>query len=85
MFASHIYAFHQALTPNDGPKPSVEEFLRDWTPGDIHRVVYDRSDTDLPVAMPLPLTDLFREGLSPWEECAGLASPIPTGSSFGAR
>ena len=29
------------------------------------------------VAMPLPLTDLFRDGLSPWEDCAELAARDP--------
>jgi uncharacterized protein len=34
------------------------------------------------VAMPLPLTDLFRDGLSPWEECAELASRNPDRTLF---
>jgi hypothetical protein len=29
-------------------------------------LVFDKSDTDMLVAMPLPLTDLFHDGLSPW-------------------
>jgi uncharacterized protein len=32
--------------------------------------------------MPLPLTDLFRDGLSPWEECAELASRRPDRTVF---
>jgi uncharacterized protein len=34
------------------------------------------------VAMPLPLTDLFRDGLSPWEECAELAARRPDRTVF---
>jgi len=32
--------------------------------------------------MPLPLTDLFRDGLSPWEECAELARLHPDRTVF---
>ncbi|HEY7010030.1 MAG TPA: amidohydrolase family protein, partial [Jatrophihabitantaceae bacterium] len=77
MFSNHLYAFHGALTPDSEPKLSAEEFLKDWTPADIHAMVYDESDTDMLVAMPLPLTDLYRDGLSPWEECAELAQRDP--------
>ena len=73
MFNNHLYAFHNALTPDDQPKLPSEEFLREWTPSDIRKMVYEESDTDMLVAMPLPLTDLFRDGLSPWESCADLA------------
>jgi predicted TIM-barrel fold metal-dependent hydrolase len=45
-------------------------------------MVYDESDTDMLVAMPLPLTDLFRDGLSPWETCAELASRDPDRTVF---
>ena len=77
MFNNHLYAFHNALTPDDQPKLPSEEFLREWTPSDIRKMVYEESDTDMLVAMPLPLTDLFRDGLSPWESCADLASRDP--------
>ena len=77
MFSNHLYAFHATLTPDSEPKLSAQEFLRDWTPADIHHMAYDESDTDMLVAMPLPLTDLYRDGLSPWEECAELASRDP--------
>jgi hypothetical protein len=40
-------------------------------------MVYEESDTDMLVAMPLPLTDLHSDGLSPWEECAELAAQDP--------
>jgi len=59
--------------------------LRQWTPSDIREMVYEQSDTDMLVAMPLPLTDLFRDGLSPWEACADLASRDPSGPCSGAR
>ena len=74
MFSNHLYAFHSALTPDDRPKLPPEEFLHDWTVDEIRHMVYDESDTDMLVAMPLPLTDLYRDGLSPWEDCADLAS-----------
>jgi predicted TIM-barrel fold metal-dependent hydrolase len=74
MFAQHLYAFHATLTPPGEPVMSQEEFLREWTPADLQQMVFDESDTDMLVAMPLPLTDLFRDGLSPWESCAELAS-----------
>ena len=77
MFRQHLYAFHQVLTPDTEPKLSAEQYLKDWTPADIHDMVFDHSDTDMLVAMPLPLTDLFRDGLSPWEDCAELASRDP--------
>jgi predicted TIM-barrel fold metal-dependent hydrolase len=82
LFAQHIYGFHAALTPDDQPKLSPEEFLRQWTVDEIRRMVYDESDTDMLVAMPLPLTDLFKDGLSPWEECAELASRDPDRTVF---
>ena len=36
MFSNHLYAFHSALTPDSETKLSAEEFLKDWTPADIH-------------------------------------------------
>ena len=60
----------------------AEEFLRQWTVDDINEMVYDNSSTDMLCAMPLPLTDLFRDGLSPWEECAELASRNPDRTMF---
>ena len=35
MFNNHLYAFHNALTPDDQPKLPSEEFLREWTPSDL--------------------------------------------------
>jgi uncharacterized protein len=82
MFNNHLYAFHQALTPANQTHLAAEEFLRQWTVSDIDRMVFDESDTDMLVAMPLPLTDLFRDGLSPWEECAELAARRPDRTIF---
>jgi len=81
MFSNHLYAFHSARTPDNRPKLPPDEFLHDWTPDEIRHMVYDESDTDMLVAMPLPLTDLYRDGLSPWEDCADLASRDPDRST----
>src|SRR5215218_2832064 len=43
----------------------AEEYLKEWSTEEISRMVFDESDTDMLVAMPLPLTDLFHDGLSP--------------------
>lgn len=77
MFRQHLYAFHNVLTPESEPKLPAEEFLKEWSTGEIDRMVFEGSDTDMLVAMPLPLTDLFRDGLSPWKRCAELARENP--------
>jgi predicted TIM-barrel fold metal-dependent hydrolase len=82
MFINHLYAFHNALTPEGQPLMAADEFLRQWTVDDIDEMVYRHSTTDMLCAMPLPLTDLFRDGLSPWEECAELASRRPDRTVF---
>jgi len=82
MFINHLYAFHNALTPEGQPLMAADEFLRQWTVDDIDEMVYRHSSTDMLCAMPLPLTDLFRDGLSPWEECAELASRRPDRTVF---
>jgi predicted TIM-barrel fold metal-dependent hydrolase len=82
MFNQHLYAFHQALTPDDLPKLGPDEFLRQWTVDEIDHMVYEESATDMLCAMPLPLTDLFKDGLSPWEECAELARRNPDRTVF---
>jgi uncharacterized protein len=82
MFNQHLYAFHQALTPASEPKLSAEQFLRKWEPDEISRMVFEESDTDMLVAMPLPLTDLFRDGLSPWQRCVELARQNPERTVF---
>lgn len=82
MFSNHLYAFHRALTPPDEPVLSADEFLKRWDIEEIRKMVYSKSSTDMLVAMPLPLTDLFRDGLSPWEECARLAALDPDRTIF---
>ena len=82
MFNNHIYAFHATLTPEGQPVLPPEEFLRQWTVDDINEMVYGNSSTDMLCAMPLPLTDLFKDGLSPWEECAELARRNPDRTVF---
>ena len=82
MFINHLYAFHATLTPEGQPVMPAEEFLRQWTVEDIDEMVYGNSSTDMLCAMPLPLTDLFRDGLSPWEECAELANRRPDRTVF---
>jgi uncharacterized protein len=82
MFINHLYAFHNVLTPEGEPLMPAEEFLRQWTVEDINEMVYENSSTDMLCAMPLPLTDLFRDGLSPWEECAELARRNPDRTVF---
>jgi predicted TIM-barrel fold metal-dependent hydrolase len=82
MFINHLYAFHATLTPEGEPVMPAEEFLRQWTVDDIDEMVYRNSSTDMLCAMPLPLTDLFRDGLSPWEECAELARRNPERTMF---
>jgi predicted TIM-barrel fold metal-dependent hydrolase len=82
MFINHLYAFHATLTPEGRPVMAADDFLRQWTVDEIDEMVYDQSSTDLLCAMPLPLTDLFRDGLSPWEECAELASRRPDRTVF---
>ncbi|MDP8978200.1 MAG: amidohydrolase family protein [Actinomycetota bacterium] len=81
-FIDHLYAFHAALTPAGQTVLSADDYMRQWTREEIHRMVFDESDTDMLIAQPLPLTDLFKDGLSPWEECAELASADPERTIF---
>jgi predicted TIM-barrel fold metal-dependent hydrolase len=82
LFRQHLYAFHNVLTPESEPKLSAEEFLKEWSTQEISRMVFDESDTDMLVAMPLPLTDLFHDGLSPWQRCADLRDENPERTVF---
>ena len=82
MFSNHLYAFHKVLTPPGEPVLSEDEFLKRWDIEEIRQMVYSKSSTDMLVAMPLPLTDLFRDGGSPWEECARLAALDPDRTVF---
>ena len=82
LFRQHLYAFHNVLTPEDKPKLPADEFLKEWSTREISRMVFDESDTDILVAMPLPLTDLFDDGLSPWERCVELRDENPDRTVF---
>ncbi len=62
LFNNHLYVFRQVLTPESEPKLSEEEFLKEWGTDEISRMVFEESDTDMLVTMPLPLTDLFPDG-----------------------
>jgi predicted TIM-barrel fold metal-dependent hydrolase len=59
-----------------------ESFLRNWRPEEIDEMVFGQSDTDMLVAMPLPLTDLYQDGLSAWERCTELARLRPERTVF---
>ena len=86
MFANHLYAFHAALTPDDRDRPDRRRVPQGVDAvDDIRQMVYDESDTDMLVAMPLPLTDLFRDGLSPWETARSSPRATPTAPCSGAR
>jgi hypothetical protein len=82
MFSNHLYAFHATLTPDSETVMAADAFLHKWSIDEIRDMVYEQSDTDLLVAMPLPLTDLYKDGLSPWEECARLAQLDPDRTVF---
>ena len=73
MFNEHLYAFHQLLTRAGEPILNREQFMREWSVDEIYDMIIDDSDTDMIVAQPLPLTDLFHDGLSSWEKCAQMA------------
>ena len=82
MFIDHLYAFHQVLTPPGERVLGPEEFLREWSIDEIARMVFEESGTDMIVAQPLPLTDLFYDGLSQWEKCAAMAQKYPDRAVF---
>jgi uncharacterized protein len=82
MFSNHLYAFHQVLTPPEAGVLSADEFLKEWSPEELHDMVYGHSDTDMAVSMPLPLTDLYKDGLSSWERCVEFANIDPDRTVF---
>jgi uncharacterized protein len=82
MFSNHLYAFHSALTPSGETVLPPERFLHNWSVDEIDEMVFGQSDTDMLVAMPLPLTDLYQDGLSAWERCAELAAKRPDRTVF---
>jgi uncharacterized protein len=82
LFDEHLFAFHTLLTRQGEPVLSRDEFFREWSVEEIYHMVIEASDTDMIVAQPLPLTDLFRDGLSPWEKCAEMARQHPDRAVF---
>jgi len=76
MFSDHLFAFNQALTPEGSTTWTAEQWYRDWPVDEVASLI-DESDVDLCVSMPLPLTDMFEDGLSSWEKCAELAERYP--------
>ena len=76
MFSQHLFAFNHALTPEGATSWTAEQWHRDWPVDEIASLI-DESDVDLCVSMPLPLTDMFKDGLSSWEKCAELAERYP--------
>jgi predicted TIM-barrel fold metal-dependent hydrolase len=82
MFDEHLYAFHSFLTKAGEKLLSREEFFREWSVDEIYEMVIEDSDTDMIVAQPLPLTDLFKDGLSPWQKCAEMARKHPDRAVF---
>lgn len=82
MFINHLYAFHAFLTAEGETVLSEEEFMREWSVDEIYDMIIEDSDTDMIVANPLPLDDMFHDGLSPWEKCAEMAQKHPDRAVF---
>ena len=82
LFDEHLYAFHQLLTREGEEILSREQFMKEWSVDEIYEMVIEGSDTDMIAAQPLPLTDLFHDGLSPWEKCAEMAQKHPDRAVF---
>ena len=82
LFDEHLYAFHQLLSREGETILPREEFFREWSVDEVYEMVIEGSDTDMIVAQPLPLTDLFHDGLSPWEKCAEMAQKHPDKAVF---
>ena len=82
LFDEHLYAFHQLLTKEGEKVLSREQFMKEWSVDEIYEMVIEGSGTDMIVAQPLPLTDLFHDGLSPWEKCAEMAAKHPDRAVF---
>jgi uncharacterized protein len=77
MFANHLYAFHQVLTPAGQRQLEPQEFLRDWPVAEVAEMALAESQTDMVSSMPLPLTDFFGDGGSGWERCSELHRRYP--------
>jgi len=82
LFDEHLYAFHSFLTKEGEKVIDRDDFFREWSVDEIYKMVIEESDTDMIVSQPLPLTDLFKDGLSPWEKCAEMAQKHPDRAVF---
>ncbi len=82
MFDEHLFAFHQLLTKEGERVLSREEYMKEWSVDEIYDMVIEGSDTDMIAAQPLPLTDLFHDGLSDWKKCAEMAQKHPDRAVF---
>ena len=82
LFDEHLYAFHSFLTKEGEKVIDRDDFFREWSVDEIYEMVIEESDTDMIVSQPLPLTDLFKDGLSPWEKCAEMAQKHPDRAVF---
>ena len=82
MFDEHLFAFHQLLTKEGERILTREEFMKEWSVDEIYDMVIEGSDTDMIAAQPLPLTDLFHDGLSDWRKCAEMAQKHPDRAVF---
>ena len=82
LFDEHLYAFHSFLTKEGEKVLDRDDFFREWSVDEIYEMVIEESDTDMIVSQPLPLTDLFKDGLSPWEKCAEMAQKHPDRAVF---
>ena len=82
LFDEHLYAFHAFLTKEGEKVIDRDDFFREWSVDEIYEMVIEESDTDMIVSQPLPLTDLFKDGLSPWKKCAEMAQKHPDRAVF---
>ena len=82
LFDEHLYAFHAFLTKEGEKVIDRDDFFREWSVDEIYDMVIEESDTDMIVSQPLPLTDLFKDCLSPWEKCAEMAQKHPDRAVF---
>lgn len=77
MLQQHLYGFHAALTPAHATTLSMDDWCRQWTPADMTQMVFEESDVDMAVSMPLPLTDLSYSGFSSVPDCVEFAESNP--------
>ena len=82
LFINHLYAFHTLLTREGEPVLPPEQFMKEWGIDEVHDMIINQSDTDMIIAQPLPLTDLFSDGLSDWKKCAEMAKRYPDDTIF---